>query len=149
MKTKSQPKKYILTISKENIESTLDDYEVLELKNIHKMKKGSVCDLYIVDILDYFSNQERVLELITQIKDKLSENAKVYIQGNDIRSVAASLVYGQITNIMFNLLVFGQEKRAMFSMSEIRQIIKSCGFLKINETKFLNGIQYYFECQKI
>lgn len=151
MKTKSQTKiskKYLLVLSKETVESVLDDYEILEVKNIHKIKKASISDLYMVDILDYFSNQEAIKELISQFKDKLSKDAKIYIQGNDLRSVAASLIYGQITNIMFNLLVFGNSKRSMYSMSEIRQIVLSSGFLKINEIKFLNGIQYYFECQK-
>lgn len=152
MKTKNKTKickKYLLVLSKDTIESVVDDYEILEIKNIHKAKKGSISDLYIVDLLDYFPNQESIKEFISQIKDKLSTDAKVYIQGNDIRSVAASLVYGQITNTIFNLLVFGDSKRAVFSMSEIRNLLLSSGFLKINEVKFLNGIQYYFECQKI
>jgi hypothetical protein len=149
MKTKNPPKKYIVSVSPEIIKDINDEYEILDIKNIHKLKKNSVSDLYFSDVLDYLSNNQAINSLFDQIKDKLCANASIHIQGTDIQCISSALVYGQITNTIFNMVVFGEGKRSIHSMQEIKKIILETGFLKINEIKFLNGIQYYIECQKI
>lgn len=138
-------KKYFIHI-KEPI-SPVDGFEFVSLNNIETLKTGSLEHVYVHDLLDYLeeSTCEKAIKLI---KSRLKKNGILIIQGTDIKSLSASLLYGQIELSTFRSMVYGAGKKTSYTISNMKAIINNIEGLKIVKVQFINGSQYYIECLK-
>ena len=140
-------KNYFIHIKKPA--SELEDYQFILLDKIEKkLKPESIDNIYIHDLLDYL-NPNIVREVLKLIKSKLKKHGKLYFQGIDVKSLSSSLLYGQINLPTFRSMIYGIDfdKQSIYSISEIKNIIYDLG-LRIDRTQFINGSQYYIECNK-
>lgn len=125
----------------------LEKFEFYDLNDIKKIRRSSIDEIYIGDVLDYLDD-DNTLILLHDIHLKLRKGGKLYIQSNDSKCVAAALIYDNINSKIYKNIVFSYQKKNIFTLTEIKRIIGSIEGLKIDKCKFLNGVQYYIECQK-
>lgn len=140
-------KNYFIHIKKPTVE--LEDYQFIFLDKIEKkLKISSIDNIYIHDLLDYL-NPNIVIEILKLIKSKLKKHGKLYIQGIDVKSLSSSLLYGQINLSTFRSMIYGIDfdKQSIYSIGEIKNIIHDLD-LRIDRIQFINGSQYYIECNK-
>lgn len=122
-----------------------DGFEFIHLSKIKKIKKNSVSELYLGDALDYLNYDEGLI-LLQEIATKLIHGGRLYIQAYDAKCLSASLVYNSINNAIYKNLLFNNgAKKNIYTLSEMKDILKSVIGGKINKCKFINGMQYYIE----
>lgn len=139
--------KYYIHVKKPNPE--LQNYEFIPVENLeNKLEEISAEDIHIHDLLDYLDTN--VMGILQLIKSRLKKNGKLTLQGTDIKSLASSLIHGQIGVGTFKSMVYGidSDKRSSYSISEIKSILNNLDSIKIDKIQFLNGSQYYIECHK-
>jgi hypothetical protein len=71
---------------------------------------------------------------------------KIIIQGIDIKSVSQSFANDEMSDILFNNLVYGQGKTCSISFFKMKYVVESIDNLKISSIKFMNSMYYYIEC---
>lgn len=126
----------------------IDNFEFYDANKIKKLKNNSLEAIYIGDLLDYV-NPNNSVELIATICSKLKSGGLLHIQSNDSRSLASALIYNNINNKIFKNMIFGSEKKTIYTLGELKQVINDVVELKVTKCKFLNAIQYYIECVKL
>lgn len=144
MKTKSNITKSIfLHVVEPSV--PIDNFEFVHLSKIKKIKKHSVSELYIGDILDYISDDDGAL-LLKELPNKLTKGGKLYIQAYDAKCLSSALTHNNINNTIYRNLLFNNgAKKNIYTMSEIKDLLRSTVNGKINKCKFINGLQYYIE----
>jgi hypothetical protein len=135
---------YLHIIEPENIP---DNFEFLSVKEFLKKKKKKYQDIFIGDLLEYFTN-DTSMELFKNIVSKLDKGKKIYIQGVDIKAVSNSFIMDQIAEVIFDSLVLGKGKRQTVSFYRAKSLIDTIPELDILSIKFMNSIHYYIECAK-
>lgn len=145
-KIKSIPEKIYLHYSEPDIK--VDGFEFYEAKKLDKIKSNSVSEIIIQDLLDFHSEKDNEF-ILKEIVSKLKVGGSLHIQSIDLRSLCNNLVYSQIDDNMFKILVFGAGKTNMHSMAQIKELITKILNIKVSKIKFINGLQYYIECIKI
>lgn len=143
-KSKITLEKIYLHILQPNI--PIAEFEFHSINDIKKLKNESAKEIAIQDLLEYYEDKY-VNSLLNEIVSKLENNGKLHIQGMDIRSLCSSFVYGQIDTIAFKSLIINNKKN-IYSISQIKNSIKQINGLEISKIKFINGLQYYLECIK-
>lgn len=136
-------KKYFIHILKPNTD--LKDFEFVLWNDIQSVPESSAESIYIHDLLDYV-DETSVGKTIRILKSKLANNGKLYIQGTDIKSASASLLYGQINIKIFKSMVYGIGKKSTYTISDIREILNDIDGIKILSIDYINASQYYIEC---
>lgn len=124
----------------------IDNFEFHNISKIKKIKKKSVQEIYIGDLLDYFSDEEVPL-LLVEIISKLTTNGKLHIQSYDTRCLVSALVYNNINTSIFKNLIFNAGKKNIHTLGEIKRLLDDNN-IKLNKCKYMNAIQYYIECIK-
>lgn len=135
---------YLHIIEPENIPN---NFEFLLLKEFLKKKKKKYQDIFIGDLLEYFTNDASV-EVFKTIVSKLDKGKKLYIQGVDIKAIANSFVMDEIGDKIFDMFVLGGGKKQTVSFYKIKSLIDIVPELEILSIKFINSIHYYIECEK-
>jgi effector-binding domain-containing protein len=127
----------------------MDGFKFLELSTyLKKIKKNSSGDIFIGDLLEYFSVLETT-QVLNELISKLSSESKIFIQGIDAKSVAYNFATDQIDSNMFISLLYNNgTKKTVFTFPNIKYIIKNIDGIEITNIKFINSINYYIECQK-
>lgn len=136
-------KKYFIHIFKPS--GDIKDFEFIPLNEIDNLTDNSIDSIYIHDLLDYIE-ENSINKILRILKSKLANNGKLYIQGTDIKSASAALLYGQINNKIFKSMVYGIGKKSTYTISDIREIIVDIDGLKIISINYINASQYYIEC---
>jgi len=139
--------KYYVHLKKPSQE--IENYEFISIENLeNQLAETAVENIHIHDLLDYLD--DNIFGVLQLIKSRLKRGGKLSLQGTDIRSLAASLVHGQISINTFKSMVYGinSDKRSCYSISEIKSILHDLDGLKIEKIQFLNASQYYIECYK-
>lgn len=145
MKTKHKEQKLLyLHLAEPSI--MVDGFEFTNFSKIKKIKKTSIDEIYIGDLLDYFDN-ESCSVILLEIMNKLKDGGKLYIQSFDAKCLASSLVYGNINTVAFKNLLFGASKKNIFTLNDLKGIIENSN-IKITKCRFINAMQYYIECVK-
>lgn len=145
MKQTTTGNKYIIHIFPQK--SELSNFNFISLDDANNLEPESIEAIYIHDLLDYIDS-DSINKIIRLIKSKLINNGKLYLQGTDIKSLSASLLYGQIDILTFKSMVYGLGKKSTYSVSDIKQLIKDAEDLKIISIEYINASQYYIECMK-
>ena len=135
---------YLHIIEPENIP---DNFEFLSVKEFLKKKKKKYQDIFIGDLLEYFTN-DTATDLFKTIISKLDKGKKLYIQGVDIKAVANSFVMDQIAEVIFDALVLGKGKKQTVSFYRAKGLIDTVSELDILSIKLMSSIHYYIECVK-
>jgi hypothetical protein len=128
----------------------MENYEFINLDKIETaLTEESVDQIHIHDLLDYLDHN-MIIGVLQLIKSRLKNNGKLSAQGTDIKSSASSLLHGQININTFRSIIYGidSDKKSSYSISEIKSIFNDIGGMQINKVYFLNGSQYYIECDK-
>ena len=127
----------------------IQNYKFINLSEFTKKKhKKQKCSVYIGDLLEYFDRNE-CLNILNQIVDKLGAGSKLYVQGVDSKSIAQSFASDELTEIMYNVMMYGLGKKNIFTFPTIKHLIKTIQTLEIHDIKFMNSINYYIECNKL
>ena len=61
----------------------------------------------------------------------------------------SSLIYNNINSSIYKNILFNNNKKNIYSLGELKNIIGGIPGLKIDKCRFVNAIQYYIECVKI
>jgi len=125
----------------------LEKFEFFDLNNIKKIRRSSVDEIFIGDLLDYLDD-ENAITLLNNLCLKIKKNGKLYIQSNDAKCLCAALIYDNINTKIYKNILFSYQKKNIFTLNEIKRMIRSIDSLGIEKCKFLNGVQYYIECHK-
>jgi hypothetical protein len=128
-------------------ENTPENFEFLSVKEFLKKKKKKYQDIFIGDLLEYFTN-DACTDLIKNIVSKIDKGNKLYIQGVDIKAVSNSFIMDEMGETVFNILVFGNGKKQTVSFYKAKSLIDTIPELEILSIKFMNSIHYYIECEK-
>jgi hypothetical protein len=135
---------YLHIIESENIPN---NFEFLSIKEFLKKKKKKYQDIFIGDLLEYFTNDTSA-DILKTIVSKLDKGKKLYIQGVDIKAVVNSFVMDEMGEMVFDMLVFGNGKKQTVSFYKAKTLIDTIPELEILSIKFINSIHYYIECEK-
>lgn len=144
-KTDKLKKQLYLHIVKPLVE--LEKFEFFELKDIKKIKRNSIDEIFIGDLLDY-ADDDNATVVLNEISLKLKKGGKLYLQSNDTKCVAAALLYDNINTKIFKNIIFSYQKKNIFTLTEIKKMLSTIELLNIARCRFLNGVQYYIECHK-
>lgn len=144
-KTDKEKKLLYLHLIKPLVE--LDKFEFFELKDIKKIRRSSIDEIFIGDLLDYLDDDSAII-ILNDLCLKLKKGGKLYLQSNDVKCVAAALIYDNINTKIYKNIIFSYQKKNIFTLSEIKRMLNSIESLSIERCKFLNGVQYYIECHK-
>lgn len=125
--------------------NNLKDFEFLSFDKIDTIEPCSVEAIYIHDMLDYVEEND-LKKTIRILKSKLIDNGKLYIQGTDIKSASAALLYGQINTKLYKSMVYGIGKKSTYTTSDIKELLLEIDGLKIVSINYINASQYYIEC---
>lgn len=128
-------------------EKLSEQFKFLSVKDFLKKKKIKDSDIFIGDLLEYFSH-DASLDIFNNIVEKLSTGFKLLIQGVDIRSIANSFSMDEMNETIFNMLVYGNGKKQSISFYKMKNIIHARANIEIDSIKFMNSINYYIECVK-
>ena len=125
-----------------------DPFIFYDIQKLNKLKKNSVEEFFIQDILDYSNGETECLILIHTIMDKLKTGGSLHIQSTEPYHLCASLLSKQIDVSTFRTLVFAAGKQTIFSLGQIKSLISDTNRATISQAKFINGVQYYLLCVK-
>lgn len=133
-------------------DQTIQNFDFLMLNEfLKKTKKSSVSEVFLYDLFDY-TDQVDNLELLKSIVAKLKPGGKIYIQGTDAKLLSSAYLYGQMDIVLYRSMLFGGyagfDKKNIFTVSDIKNLISDIDNLKFSEIKYINAIQYYVECCK-
>lgn len=126
----------------------IDNFEFVSISKIKKIKKNSADKIYISDLLDHISDSETTI-ILNEICSKMTSGGKLYIQSSDSNCLASSLIYNNINSDIYKKILFNNNKKNIYSLGELKNIIGGIPGLKIDKCRFVNAIQYYIECYKI
>ena len=121
------------------------DFEFISLEKIDNIEACSIESIYIHDLLDYIEEKD-LNKTIRILKSKLIDGGKLYIQGTDIKSASAALLYGQINTIVYKSMIYGIGKKSTYTTSDIKELLLEIDGLKILSINYINASQYYIEC---
>ena len=124
----------------------LDNFEFMSVSKIKKIKKNSIDEIYIGDLLDYLSSDDGFI-ILQEIVTKLTAGGKLHIQSSDAKCLASALLYNNINIAIYKGLLFN-DKKNIYTLTEIKNILSGIQNIKISKCKFINAIQYYIECFK-
>lgn len=124
----------------------LDNFEFMSVSKIKKIKKNSIDEIYIGDLLDYLSSDDGLI-ILQEIVTKLTSGGKLHIQSSDAKCLASALLYNNINITIYKGLLFNNKKN-IYTLTEIKNILSGIQNIKISKCKFINAIQYYIECFK-
>jgi hypothetical protein len=125
----------------------IKDFEYCSIKKFIKLKSQSLDEIFIADLLDNIPISQKD-ELIKDIKDKLKIGGILYIQSLDRYASSAAILNKQVDNNFINTLLFSNGRKTISSMSEIIELLKKHKFA-VDQSKFINGIQYFIKAQVI
>lgn len=137
-------KKYFIHFFKPAI-NDLKDFEFISFEKIDNIQGCSIESIYIHDLLDYVEEKD-LKKTIRILKSKLIEGGKLYIQGTDIKSASAALLYGQINTKVYKSMIYGIGKKSTYTTSDIKELLLEIDGLKILSINYINASQYYIEC---
>lgn len=123
----------------------LKDFEFLSFDKIDDIDLNSVEAIYIHDFLDYV-DENSLNKTIRILRSKLINGGKLYIQGTDIKSASAALLYGQINSKIYKSMIYGIGKKSTYTTSDIKEILSDIDGIKILSINYINASQYYIEC---
>jgi hypothetical protein len=138
-------KKYFIHYKQPNI--PVNDFDFCSIENIESIENNSASEIFIQDILEFFTDQD-IVDIIKEIEVKLISGGKLYVQGIDAYSICVSMVYKQIDIESFRGLVFSFGKKNIFNLGKILEIFEENSTLKIEQKKFINGLQYFLQYGK-
>jgi len=146
-KTKIVNKKIFLHYLEPQVK--IHGFEFVHIDKLDKIKNNSIEEIVIQDLLEYHNDADNT-GIINKLCAKLSVGGKIHIQGLDSKALCYGVTYAQIDTNTFRALVYGRGKNNMYNVSQIKNLIASefNTILSINKIKFINGIQYYIECEK-
>lgn len=124
----------------------LDNFEFVSVSKIKKIKKNSVDEIYIGDLLDYLSSDDGLV-ILNEIISKLVSGGKLHMQSSDAKCLASALLYNNINITIYKGIIFNNKKN-IYTLTEIKNILTNIPNIKISKCKFINAIQYYVECFK-
>lgn len=136
-------KKYFIHLFKPITD--LKDFEFLSLDQIDTVSEDTAESIYIHDLLDYI-DENNLNKTIRILRSKLINGGKLYIQGTDIKSASAALLYGQINDKIYKSMIYGIGKKSTYSTSDIKEILLDIDGMKILSINYINASQYYIEC---
>jgi len=110
-----------------------------------KNKKRVKSNIFLGDCLEYLGYTE-IGDLIEDLVSSIDSGYKIIIQGIDIKSVSQSFANDEMSDILFNNLVYGQGKTCSISFFKMKYVVESIDNLKISSIKFMNSMYYYIEC---
>ena len=125
-----------------------DPFIFYDIQKLNKLKKNSVEEFFIQDILDYSNGETECLILIHTIMDKLKGGGSLHIQSTEPYHLCASLLSKQIDVLTFRAMVFAVGKKTIFALGQIKSMILDTNKARISQAKFINGFQYYLLCVK-
>lgn len=123
----------------------LKDFEFLSFDKIDDIELNSAEAIYIHDFLDYV-DENSLNKTIRILRSKLINGGKLYIQGTDIKSASAALLYGQINSKIYKSMIYGIGKKSTYTTSDIKEILSDIDGIKILSINYINASQYYIEC---
>lgn len=139
-------KYYVHIVEPENFDSNL---VYIPLDQFAKKRKQNYKeDILINDLLEYFFYNDSK-QVLFDIVTKLKKDARLHIQGIDARSVANNFVNDLMDLEIFNMLMYGYGKKQVLSFSKIKYLLDSIPDIRIENIRFINGINYYIECIKL
>lgn len=144
-KTDKEKKQLYLHVVKPLVE--LEKFEFFDIKDIKKIRRSSIDEIFIGDLMDY-ADDENTTALLNEISLKLKKGGKLYLQSNDTKCVASALIYDNINTKIFKSIIFSYQKKNIFTLAEIKRMLSSIESINIAKCRFLNGVQYYIECHK-
>ena len=119
-------------------------YELCLYANIEEIPAKSLDEIFITDLLDFYSDQQ-INGIINTLISKLNNNGKLYIQSIDLEQFCIYLVNRGISPqhkyVLFN------KKINIQTLSSISTIALSNQSLKCLSRKYVNGFEYYLELQ--
>jgi alkyl hydroperoxide reductase subunit AhpF len=154
MTTKKQYKKNIKLIDNTNYylhffeSETLKNFTYINIKDFidrKKNKKRIKSNIFLGDCLEYLGYTEAT-NLLEDLVSTIDSGYKIIVQGIDIKSISQSFANDEITDVLFNNLIYGQGKICSISFFKMKYIIENINNLKISSIKFMNSIYYYIEC---
>lgn len=113
-----------------------------------KIKNNSCAEIFIGDLFDYMSLDD-ISNFLDTIISKLSDKGKIMIQSVDARSLCYSFAIDQADLNLFNAMAYGNGKQRLSTLSQIRNIVNTKNQIKVQKIKFINGINFYIECEKL
>ena len=114
--------------------------------NLDSYKDSSLENILIQDLLDYFKLED-IDKVLLALKLKTAIGGRLEIQGTDIKRLACSICFNEITDTLAASILY-PHKKSMSTMSKIIKILKSIGF-EIQIKKFINIFEYYLSCRRL
>ena len=102
--------------------------------NLDSYKDSSLENILIQDLLDYFKLED-IDKVLLALKLKTAIGGRLEIQGTDIKRLACSICFNEITDTLAASILY-PHKKSMSTMSKIIKILKSIGF-EIQIKKFI------------
>jgi hypothetical protein len=141
VKNKNQLQKIYLHVISPSI--PIEGFDFFDIKQFKKVKKKSVEEIYIGDLLDYI-DQDNCAALLADIISKISKNGKLFIQGIDAKALASAFVYNHINIDIYKNILYNN-KVNIHTLGSLRNFISGFGELEISKCKYINNMQYYIE----
>lgn len=138
-------KKYFLHFFEPQI--GIEEYEFFNIEKLKKIKKQSIGEFYISDVLDYILENDKI-NVFRSIVDKIEDGGKCYIQGTDARLLSEAFIYNQINIQTYKNILYYNSKCNIHTLGQLKDFISIFPDIKIDKIKFINGIQYFIECSK-
>lgn len=140
-KNKNKFQKIYLHIVNPSVQ--IEGFDFFDVKQLKKIKKKSVEEIYIGDLLDYI-DQDNCASLLAEIISKISSGGKLYIQGIDAKALASAFVYNHINIDIYKNLLYNN-KTNIHTLGYLRNLLSRFGGIEISKCRYINNMQYYIE----
>jgi hypothetical protein len=115
------------------------------IKNIETYDNESIDNIYIQDLLDYYSD-DQINDFIQVLKSKLKTGGTITIQSIDIKQLSRAVTFDEIETQLVKQLLYPL-KRSIHTLYEIDSIFNGIDMKAINK-KYINLFEYYIVIKK-
>lgn len=122
-----------------------DNFEIKNLEQLQSMEDESVDEIFVRSFLGSVSD-DKFLEFIQDLLKKLKPDGYIHIQDIDIEQFALYLSSRVMPISAKNVLY--TDRSNTFDMGFVMQRLRSVSEIKITQTNFINGYEFYVKIQK-
>lgn len=124
----------------------IKDFEYCSIKKFEKLKPNTIDECFIADLLDNISSDYKI-KFLNDLHQRLKSQGIIYIQSIDRYTCSAAILQKQIDINFLNKILFINNRKTLSCMSETIDLLKNNNFT-IDQSKFINGIQYFIKAFK-
>jgi len=115
------------------------------ITNIDSYEDDSITEVIVQNMCDYLFKTDVPLAL-QKIFQKMSKDAKLHIQGSDLKQLCSAYAFNMIEASLIKNSLYPY-KQSIHNMSEILAYLQDIGF-KIKIKKYINIFEYYIVAYK-